>query len=497
MISASVWTLLIIAAGHHYVLGSEPSDGPSESEQVSDSPQPQLLPDTNALFLTPLIDDCKYHEAREQSRVPDFLQVNVTAHSGYITVNRTAGSYFFFVLTEVEGNSSTAPLLLWTQGGPGLSSLFGLFLENGPWAVEMYSNLTPYARPRMNTLQKNMSVLYVDVPVGAGFSFTNDSQNGYPKSLEDIVEHMVEFLQQFLMVFSEYRGRDFYLGGESYGARYSVAVAEQLLKDPKNVTLKYRGVISGSGFLGPVLDIAESSSFLYQMSMVNESGRDTFKKQFELMKALAANQSTVQSALYLLISTIFTNPDTPTLFQNVTYFNDHASPMFTERPLIMYACVKFLNSSTFKNLIHVGETNFQYNNKLLLRSFASDWLRDINSMVETVLNKSSMLFYIGQLDTLFPSVNQQTYLETLKWVHAAEYNRTPRELWSKPGAYGGDAYIKKVDNFTQAVVLGMSHYSSAEKPDEVYYLINEFVAGLSSSPKDEEAKGRVQAPTAQ
>ena len=39
-----------------------------------------------------------------------------------------------FVTTQV--NPTTAPVLLWLNGGPGVSSMFGLFLENGPFSVD-------------------------------------------------------------------------------------------------------------------------------------------------------------------------------------------------------------------------------------------------------------------------------------------------------------------------------------------------------------------------
>ena len=38
--------------------------------------------------------------------------------------------------TCTQNGDAKAPLLLWLQGGPGGSSLFGLFNENGPIMVD-------------------------------------------------------------------------------------------------------------------------------------------------------------------------------------------------------------------------------------------------------------------------------------------------------------------------------------------------------------------------
>lgn len=200
----------------------------------SEAPAPTSLPDErpeDALFLTPYIEACNYEIAKNKSKVEIFeQQANVSAYSGLITVNKTYNSSLFFLFLVAEGNSSGAPILLWTQGGPGLSALFGQFLENGPIAFDGSPNISL----RSNTLQKNMSIIYLDVPVGTGFSFTQNP-DGYSTSLEDINKDVMEFLNQFFQLFYEYKDRDFYLAGESYGARYSVAIANQLLTDKKKI----------------------------------------------------------------------------------------------------------------------------------------------------------------------------------------------------------------------------------------------------------------------
>ncbi|KAG0445733.1 hypothetical protein HPB47_015465 [Ixodes persulcatus] len=138
----------------------------------------------SALYLTPLIESGQLEHARNLSRV---------------------GS-----LGKIEPRS--APFLLWLQGGPGSTSLFGLFTEHGPYLVA--EDGTPHLRDV--TWVNRFSVLYVDNPVGAGFSFT-ESEEGYARNLNDTSRNLFEALQQFFTLFPEYVDNDFYVGGESYG----------------------------------------------------------------------------------------------------------------------------------------------------------------------------------------------------------------------------------------------------------------------------------------
>ena len=62
-------------------------------------------------------------------------------------------------------NPDTAPVLLWLQGGPGGSSLFGLFNEHGPFLVK--KDLSTLMQ-RSTTWALTHNLLYIDNPVGTG-----------------------------------------------------------------------------------------------------------------------------------------------------------------------------------------------------------------------------------------------------------------------------------------------------------------------------------------
>ena len=53
--------------------------------------------------------------------------------SGYVNVSGAFGeASMHYVFVESEGDPSTDPVILWSNGGPGASSLFGLLVELGP-----------------------------------------------------------------------------------------------------------------------------------------------------------------------------------------------------------------------------------------------------------------------------------------------------------------------------------------------------------------------------
>ena len=66
-----------------------------------------------------------------------------------------------------------------------------------------YNRITPLTKNNPYSWNRNMSLLYIDNPVGAGFSFTDDLK-GYPNFVNQSSKDLYEALQQFFTLLPEY-----------------------------------------------------------------------------------------------------------------------------------------------------------------------------------------------------------------------------------------------------------------------------------------------------
>ncbi|CAN6467284.1 unnamed protein product [Victoria cruziana] len=156
--------------------------------------------------------------------------------AGYINVNEENGRALFYWFFEAESRPSQKPLLLWLNGGPGCSSVaYGAAVELGPLLVKELGEGLQYNKFAWS---KEANLLFVESPVGVGFSYTNTSSDLTKLDDQFVAEDTYNFVVNWLKRFPMYSTRDFFIAGESYAGHYVPQLAE-LVYDRNKEPQKY------------------------------------------------------------------------------------------------------------------------------------------------------------------------------------------------------------------------------------------------------------------
>ncbi|VAH40818.1 unnamed protein product [Triticum turgidum subsp. durum] len=155
--------------------------------------------------------------------------------TGYVTVDEEHGSELFYYFIESEGDPRRDPVLLWLTGGDRCSVLSALLFEMGPlrFVIEPYDGAAGTV-PRLHyhpySWTKAASVLFVDSPVGAGFSFSRHPR-GYDVGEVSSSLQLKTFLTKWFTEHPDFLSNHFYVGGDSYAGKYVPIVAQKISED--------------------------------------------------------------------------------------------------------------------------------------------------------------------------------------------------------------------------------------------------------------------------
>ena len=198
-------------------------------------------------------------------QLPDFDEAPFDVYSGYLEVpgpfnltNYDKLMIHYQFHTSQSNSSTSDPLVTWHQGGPGGSSLYGLYGELGFFQLD---DRGPHTNPYSWNSMANM--LYLESPAGSsnpiGFSWCEiEGEVQDYCSWDDVsqAEAYTHTLRAFFAAFPEYSDNDLYLSGESYAGQYLPNIAYWMLNSDTNANQQIspaknlRGIAVGNGCWG-------------------------------------------------------------------------------------------------------------------------------------------------------------------------------------------------------------------------------------------------------
>nr|XP_028606665.1 probable serine carboxypeptidase CPVL [Podarcis muralis]XP_028606666.1 probable serine carboxypeptidase CPVL [Podarcis muralis]XP_028606667.1 probable serine carboxypeptidase CPVL [Podarcis muralis]XP_028606668.1 probable serine carboxypeptidase CPVL [Podarcis muralis] len=426
------------------------------------------------LFLTPYIESGKTEEGRQLSLVGHLPGPNVKSYSGYLTVNKTHNSNLFFWFFPAQVQPEKAPILLWLQGGPGGTSMFGLFVEHGPYVVN--KNLTLSERKFPWT--SKFSMLYIDNPVGTGFSFTDDDA-GYAANEDDVGRDLYSALIQFFQLFPDYQKNDFYATGESYAGKYVPAIGYYIhMRNPTaKIKINFKGVAIGDGLCDPELMFGGYAELLYQIGLLDEKQKAFFRQQTDLA-VIYIQQKKWREAFEVF--DVLLNGDeigTASFFQNATGCSNYFNFMECQEPADQEYFGQLLTLPEIRKSIHVGNLTF-HNGSTVEKHLLEDVMQTIKPWLAVLMDNYRVLLYSGQLDIIVGAPLTERFLPTVPWTKVEEYKNAERVVWrvrAKDSDVAG--YVRQAGEFYQAIVRGGGHILPYDQPERSLDMIDRFISG--------------------
>lgn len=184
------------------------------------------------------------------------------SEQGYLSVPHGKLWYWF-----VKADKPDAPLTIWLNGGPGCSSMFGLFAGNGPYLLQNLAASTqspgyqfksnPYAWTKLSNM------IYLDNPVGTGFSLLSR----YDTTPTEIRQDVVHALKEFYNLHPELKKIPLFIFGESYAGKYIPDIAYEI---KRHTDFNLKGIGIGNGFIDPESNNVAQTIFAKNNALITE-----------------------------------------------------------------------------------------------------------------------------------------------------------------------------------------------------------------------------------
>lgn len=407
---------------------------------------------------------------------------NNSMHSGLFSLDKKLGKETFFWYSAALDGNKDAPLLLWLQGGPGASSLFGLFTEVGPFLIDESGAL----QARATSWNEHYHMVFFDNPVGVGFSQTQ-STDGFVRDEVQVGKDLYSALGQFFQLFPELRNNDFYVAGESYGGKYAPACGYTIHEENKKpgAHINFKGIVIIDGAFDAPNQLQGYGDILFNLGMADQAEKEVFDDYDRKINERLAAKDTVGAFEYfdeMLNGDFYPHP---TYYANVTgmtsnYFNVQLAPDATP---LGGAFVKWLNQAKIKSLIHVGERIYSPDNMTVEYYLKADWMRGVTDMLIPLMDNYKVMIVSGQNDLILGPVQTEKAIRNLDWTGKEAYGKAEKVIFTRsvkgPGSELPDVggYLHQVNNFVQAVVRGAGHMVPGDQPERMRDLLDRYIAG--------------------
>ena len=393
--------------------------------------------------------------------------------SGLVSIDSYKDDIFYWVFQSRKA-PTTDPLVLWLTGGPGCASEVALFYENGPY---QFNDDGTTLKVNPNSWNTNANLLYVDQPIGTGFS-----KGGLhdAKSETEVAEDMAIMLKGFVEQNPEYAGRDFFITGESYAGHYVPAIAHYLAFTATDVNLNLKGIAIGNGLTDPYEQYPQYAKFSLENGLITQKWDDVLKGGFKACQGLIYESQHKDGRVLdvaalefcqILADTCIGNPVHPKV-------NVYDIRIPCDTPPLCYdfsASDNFLNRADVQKTLGVSGRKWVECDKMVHTYLLGDWMTNLMPDVAELLDKTKMdvLVYSGDKDWICNWRGGEAWTAATKWGSQTEFAAKDYEKWNVSGQAAGE--MRQTGNLHFLRVFEAGHMVPMDQPVNALAMLDRLI----------------------
>ncbi|CAK8566821.1 unnamed protein product [Lathyrus sativus] len=399
--------------------------------------------------------------------------VNFDQYSGYVTVDHEAGKELFYYFVESPYNSSTKPLILWLNGGPGCSSLgYGAFEELGPFRINsdgktLYRN--PYAWNEV------ANILFLESPAGVGFSYSNTTSDYENSGDKTTAKDAYVFLINWLERFPQYKTRGFYITGESYAGHYVPQLASTILQNNKlynQIIINLKGISIGNAWIDDVTSLKGIFDYFWTHALNSDQTHELIDKYCDFasenVSAICVNATTRAS---IEIGNIdFYNIYAPQCHDSSLKNGSTGYVSNDFDPCSDHYGISYFNRPEVQKALHAKPTNWSHCSRVI-RTWKDSPVTILPTIKYLIDSGIKLWIYSGDTDSVVPVTSSRYSINTLKLPINSAWRP-----WYSGKEIGG--YVVGYKGLTFVTVRGAGHLVPSWQPERALTLISSFVYGI-------------------
>ncbi|XP_019162098.1 PREDICTED: serine carboxypeptidase-like 45 [Ipomoea nil] len=434
--------------------------------------------------------------------LPGQPKVTFQQYSGYVAVDQKQERALFYYFAEAETQPDSKPLVLWLNGGPGCSSFgIGAFCEHGPF------------KPSGSVLMRNdyswnkeANMLYLESPAGVGFSYSANKSYYVSVNDEMTARDNLAFLENWFEKFPQYKNREFFITGESYGGHYVPQLAYLIVQSKAKINLK--GIAIGNPLLEFNTDFNARGEYFWSHGLISDSTFELFntvcnysqiRRQAQIGKftapcALVNNRANAEISRFVDTYDVTLDICLSSVFQQAETLNQWQE---TEKidVCVEDETIEYLNRKDVQIALHaqlLGVKRWSSCSEVLQYDMQNLEVPTIPILGSLVKSGIRVLVFSGDQDSVIPFTGTRTLV-----------NKLAQDLGlSTTVPYGTWFEGKQVAGWTQgygellsfATIRGAAHEAPFTQPERSLVMLSSFLAGKPLPMLDGKMTGKRNSP---